>query len=125
MKTLRDAKIGETVTVDFRGEAGSEGYNAVRTDKAGWRYGFVAVGKDGKSVYGPVHRETTGTLSYTADSGLAHLWLVVMGAPEEHWANPSPWGRRRGDEPEAVAQWPYSIRIRSSGRAFLREEDDG
>ena len=100
--------VGQTVTVDFRGEAGAEGFAAVKTDKAGWRYGFVAVGKDGKSVYGDMHSDASGTVSYTADRELGHLYLVVMGAPSEHW--PNPFGR--GRDPEPVAQWPYSIRIR-------------
>jgi len=103
---------GETVTVDFRGEAGIDGYNAVNTDKAGWRYGFVAVGKDGKSVYGPMNSEKSATIAYTADRDLSYLWLVVMGAPTEHWMNPSPWDTPRGERPKPDAQWPYSIKIR-------------
>jgi hypothetical protein len=100
--------VGKTVTVDFRGEAGAEGFSAVNTDKAGWRYGFVAVGKDGKSVYGDMMSDPSATVSYTADRELSHLYLVVMGAPQEHW--PNPFGR--GRNPQPVAQWPYSIRIR-------------
>jgi hypothetical protein len=40
------------VKLDFKGIAGAEGYNAVQTDKAGWRYGFLAHKKDGTRVYG-------------------------------------------------------------------------
>ena len=96
------------MTVDFRGEAGAEGFSAVNTDKAGWRYGFVAVGKDGMSVYGDMMSDPSATVSYMADRELSHLYLVVMGAPQEHWPNPFGWGR----DPQPVAQWPYSIRIR-------------
>ena len=103
--------VGESVTVDFRGEAGAEGFAAVRTDKAGWRYGFVTVGTDGKSSYGEMKADAAGSVSYTADKPLSHLYLVVMGAPTEHWKNPFAWGRRRA-EVEPDAQWPYSIRIR-------------
>lgn len=37
-----------------------------------------------------------------------YLWLVVMGAPEEHWMNPSPESR------EKDAQWPYRIRLKGT-----------
>lgn len=99
------------VTVDFRGEAGAEGFAAVNTDKAGWRYGFVCIGADGKSTYGQMYDTPEGKVSYDVPEGTQYLWFVVMGAPQEHWENPSPW-RRRGEKPQPVAQWPYSIRIR-------------
>lgn len=81
---------GETVSIEFRGEAGT----------GGWRYGFLAIGADGHSIYCPMHKSATGTVSYTApeDQDLEHLWFVVMGAPSEHIMN-------------SPAQWPYSIRI--------------
>lgn len=96
---------GGTVTVEFCGEAGKAGYHAVNADKAGWRYGIVAVGKDGKSVYGEMKKDVQGNVSYTCDGDdvPAYLWLVVMGAPTEHWMNPEPEG--------TDAQWPYRIKI--------------
>ena len=97
---------GGTVTVDFRGEAGAEGYTAVKTDKAGWRYGFVAVGADGKSVYGPAYSAVQGKVSYDAPADLQYLWFVVMGAPAEYWQSEF---TERGPAPDA--QWPYSIKI--------------
>lgn len=100
---------GNTVNVDFYGEAGIEGYAAVNTNKAGWRYGFVAVTQDGKSIYSEMKRDATGSLSYTISKDTpppAHLWLVVMGAPTEHWINP-------GAE-EKDAQWPYRIKVTGS-----------
>ncbi len=99
---------GETVTVDFCGEAGREGYHAVRADKAGWRYGFVAVTADGRSLYGPAGAEAEGSVAFTVPEtpALSRLWLVVMGAPSEHWMNP-PAGRED-------AQWPYRIRVAGS-----------
>ncbi len=82
---------GETVSIDFRGE---------NKELAGWRYGFLAVGADGHSIYCPVQKSATGTVSYSApnDQDLEYLWFVVMGAPEKHIMN-------------SQAQWPYSIRI--------------
>ena len=40
------------------------------------------------------------------DQTLTYLWLVVMGAPTEHWMNPTPG--------EKDAQWPYHIRVTGS-----------
>lgn len=91
---------GQTVSIDFKGEAGLDGFNGENKELAGWRYGFMAVGADGHSIYYPVHRSAAETVSYTApyDQDLAHLWFVVMGAPKEHIIN-------------SPAQWPYSIKI--------------
>ena len=99
---------GETVTVEFCGEAGREGYQAIHPQKAGWRYGFVAVTQEGKSIYGETKSDDKGKICYTlpADYSLTHLWLVVMGAPTEHWMNPEPG--------QKDAQWPYRIKITGS-----------
>ena len=99
---------GSAVEVEFLGEAGREGYNSVHPEKAGWRYGFVAVTREGKSVYGEMGNNTEGVVKYIApkDVPLAHLWLVVMGAPMEHWMNPI--------SGEKDAQWPYKIKITGS-----------
>ncbi|WP_304476796.1 DUF6055 domain-containing protein [uncultured Muribaculum sp.] len=106
---------GKKVTVDFKGEAGRKGYNSVNVAKAGWRYGLVAVDADGNATYGEMKRDRHGRIEYTApaDKQLAHLWLVVMGAPAEHWMNPH--GR---DNNEVDAQWPYSIKL--SGTALRK-----
>ena len=99
---------GSVVEVEFRGEAGREDYNSVHPEKAGWRYGFVAVTREGESVYGEMENNTEGVVKYVApkDVPLANLWLVVMGAPTEHWMNPI--------SGEKDAQWPYKIKITGS-----------
>lgn len=102
---------GGRVTVDFRAEPGTEGFSGTDIDKAGYRYGFVCVGADGKAVYGEMNSAPRSTVSYDVPAGSRYLWLVVMGAPSEH--TPQPWGRRSKDEkPAPAAQFPYSIRIR-------------
>lgn len=75
-------KPGNQIKVDFIGEAGYEGYTVVYVDKAGWRYGFVAVTKGGKSIYSEMKSGAEGVVSYTVpdDVSLSYLWLVVMGA---------------------------------------------
>ncbi len=103
--------VGETVTVDFKGCAGMEGYKNEDWSKAGWRYGFVGVrAEDGESVYGEMNKAPEGTVSFTAEAPLSHLWLVVMGAPTEHKMNPMAWGEEAGDVFDD--QWPYAVRIR-------------
>lgn len=105
---------GETVTVDFKGMAGAEGYKNADPSKAGWRYGFVAVRSDnGESIYGEMHDGAEETLAFTtpADTQLSHLWLVVMGAPTEHKMNPVNFHNSE-DETLFDDQWPYSIRIK-------------
>lgn len=109
-------EAGQSLTVEFCGEAGCKGYEAIRTDKAGWRYGLVAVTAEGTSFYEPMQDASTGTIRFTApkDTPLAHLWLVVMGAPAEHWMNPEPG--------EIDAQWPYRIRVTGSRPLHFFEE---
>ena len=105
---------GETMTVDFKGMAGAEGYKNADPSKAGWRYGFVAVRSDnGESIYGEMHDGAEETLAFTtpADTQLSHLWLVVMGAPTEHKMNPVDFHNSE-DETLFDDQWPYSIRIK-------------
>lgn len=115
---------GKAVTVDFRGEAGRKGYTNFRTDKAGWRYGFVGIDTEGKEHYGDMQSAAKGKVSFKAPEGkkLEKLWLVVMGAPTQHWQNYEPAFEADDDpsstNPHAVgdpvpdAQWPYSIRVK-------------
>ena len=107
---LQVPKKGTKVKLSFRGIAGTEGYNNVKTDKAGWRYGFVAYKKDGKRVYSDVFKNSTGTATFKVPKNTEYLWLVVMGAPTEHWAIPT--GRQRPDESSKLEeQWPYEIKL--------------
>ena len=43
------------------------------------------------------------------------LWLVVMGAPTEHWIRVGARGGRRGGaaapNPNASEQWPYKFKL--------------
>ena len=100
---------GGKVTVEFRAEAGAEGFSGTDVDKAGYRYGFVCVGKDGRATYGPVHSESRSSISYDVPAGSRYLWLVVMGAPSEHKVQMRA-RRGEGGKSEAPAQFPYSIR---------------
>lgn len=99
---------GTEVVLNFQGIAGAEGYTAVKPDKAGWRYGFLASLKDGKRVYGDVHKDPEGTATFEVPADTEYLWLVVMGAPTEHWPVATKTRNSDADEEE---QWPYRIAL--------------
>jgi hypothetical protein len=77
---------GTSVTLDFEGIAGAEGYRNLKTEMAGWRYGFVAHKKDGTRVYSDMQKDQKGTATITVPADTEYLWLVVSGAPKEHAA---------------------------------------
>ncbi|MCF7972721.1 MAG: DUF6055 domain-containing protein [Phycisphaerae bacterium] len=107
---LKVPAAGTNVVLNFRGMAGAEGYSTVKTDKAGWRYGFLASLKDGSRVYGNVGTNPQDAAAFQVPEETEHLWLVVMGAPTEHW--PIVMGRRRGGpEDNTEEQWPYQIKL--------------
>lgn len=96
---------GTTVSAHFHGMAGADGYRKVNTDKAGWRYGFVALGRDGKRTYGSMQAEADGIATMTLPDNVERLWFVVTGAPTEHWRHP--WDENEAND----EQWPYQVRF--------------
>ncbi len=98
-------KAGTVVKLDFKGIAGAEGYRAINVEKAGWRYGFLAVKKNGSRVYGKMYSNPTGEAQFKVPNETKYLWLVVSGAPTEHWPHDVD-GDDKNDE-----QWPYQIRL--------------
>jgi hypothetical protein len=113
---LKVPKAGTKITVNFKGIAGSEGYSKVNLDRAGWRYGFLASKKDGTRVYGEVYNDTEGVAKFKVPKDTEYLWLVVMGAPTEHW--PIAQRRRTTDTtpapPVIEEQWPYQIKLKGT-----------
>ena len=97
------------IKLQFKGIAGAEGYSKVKTDKAGWRYGFVAYKKDGTRIYGKMNKEANGTSIFKVPADTEYLWLVVSGAPTEHW--PVAGGRQRQENAPPEEQWPYQIKL--------------
>ncbi|MBN1188070.1 MAG: hypothetical protein JXB49_37695 [Bacteroidales bacterium] len=97
------------VVLNFKGIAGSKGYTKVNTDKAGWRYGFVASLKDGSRVYSDVFNETSGSAEFKVPKNTEFLWLVVSGAPSEHWPVVIKWDAEAEEAPEE--QWPYKFKL--------------
>jgi hypothetical protein len=112
---LQVPKAGKKVVLDFKGQAGKENYSTVKMDKAGWRYGFVAYKKDGTRVYSDTYRKADGKVKFKVPKHTEYLWLVVMGAPTEHWPVA---GRQQRTEATNTTeeQWPYEIKL--SGTAL-------
>ncbi len=105
---LKVPKAGTNVVLDFKGIAGAEGFSNIQSDKAGWRYGFIASLKDGRRVYGKVYKDPMGTATFKVPKNTEYLWLVVSGAPTEHW----PVIMKRGSSPDTKEeQWPYEVKL--------------
>ncbi len=103
------------VTVYFGGKAGAGGFRALNTDKGGWRYGFVALLEDGTREYsdmGTANVEGSTnpeqSLTFSCPDNCSKLWLVVSGAPQEHWRHA--WD----DDNSNDEQWPYQVKFRST-----------
>ena len=101
----------KTVYVEFEGQAGKSGYTAYNTTRAGWRYGFVALQKDGTRVYGDISSATysnpDGTLAFDCPANCKYLWLVVSGAPTSYWTRD--W--LSWSEESVAEQWPYRVKL--------------
>lgn len=102
---LTTPKAGTMLTLHFKGIAGAEGYRAIKTGKAGWRYGFLAVKENGSRVYGKMYSNSNGEVQFKVPNNTKHLWLVVSGAPTEHWKHDID-SDDKNDE-----QWPYQIKV--------------
>lgn len=107
---------GTNIRLQFRGIAGQSGYRAIKVDKAGWRYGFLAVKTDGSRVYGETNSSATGDITFTVPTNTAFLWLVVSGAPTEHWEHLND-NNDSNDE-----QWPYEIKVEGTtiNKSFIK-----
>ena len=93
------------VKLRFRGLPGAEGYHAVNIDKAGWRYAFLAEKSNGEKVYGDIYSDATEEVTFSVPDNTTYLWLVVTGAPTEHWEHICD---NNADNDE---QWPYEIKL--------------
>jgi hypothetical protein len=103
-----------TISLEFEGLVEAEGFSNVRPENAGWRYGFLASREDGSRVYSDMFSNSEGKAEFTVPANTKFLWLVVMGAPTEHWTHPGGRrarnGAREGGSNE-VAQWPYRFKL--------------
>ena len=102
---LKAPSAGTHVKINFKGLNDAPGYRKINPDKAGWRYGLLAVTTTGESVYGKMYTEKQGTAEMKIPANTQYLWLVVSGAPTAHWQHLND-GSDANDE-----QWPYEIKL--------------
>ena len=109
---LNAPTTAKTVAVQFKGKAGQSGYRSLNVAKGGWRYGFVALLKDGTRVYGDMATakyangaNPEGSIHLAVPANASKLWLVVTGAPQEHWHHA--WD----DDNTNDEQWPYQVQF--------------
>ena len=103
---MKTATAGTTVNAHFKGIAGADGYSKIKTDKAGWRYAFVALMNTGERIYGDIQqdKEGTATLTIPTNKGTCrNLFFIVMGAPTQYWRHP--WDNDASND----EQWPYEV----------------
>ena len=99
-----DAKI----SVDFMGlvEQAIDSTSKVAVP-AGWRYGFIAYNKTGKTYYSKIGTDKRGKLGFKVPDGTLNLWLVVMGAPGKYIA--LKWQGQT--DINTYFKWPYKIKL--------------
>jgi hypothetical protein len=110
------------VKVYFKGIAGQSGFRAINVDRAGWKFGFVALQEDGTRIYSEVGQTRftnniipEATLSFVCPENATHLWLVVSGAPQTYWRHE--WDDDTSDD----EQWPYQVKFENTqlwGKSF-------
>lgn len=100
---------GTKIKLNFKGIAGADGFSKIKVEKAGWRYGFVAQLKNGKRIYSEIFKKSKDQVSFKVPQNTEHLWLVVLGAPSEHWIRPDRWGKKPDKTPDE--QWPYEFQL--------------
>ncbi len=103
------------VTVHIKGKAGTSGFRALKTEKGGWRFGFVALLNDGTRKYSEMATAnvTNGnnpdeSLVFSCPDNCSKLWLVVSGAPQEHWRHP--WDDNNTND----EHWPYEVQFKNT-----------
>ncbi len=109
---LNAPSTAKTLYVEFVGEAGRDGYTTYQKNRAGWRYGFVALKKDGTRIYSDIGRANyanpEGTLAFECPAQCQYVWLVVSGAPTSYWTRD--WLSWDSNESTAE-QWPYRVKL--------------
>ena len=103
---LPEGDSGNYVDGDLKSHAGTaKSYNNVGAGLEGWRYGFVALKKDGTRVYGDMFSAKEGVASFTVPTDAELLYFVVLGAPTEYRQNE--WD----DDMKDDDQWPYMVKF--------------
>jgi len=97
---LEIPKPGKSVKVTFKGLS--------ENDNCGWRYGFVGVTDKDKPIYGECGSSKNGKITFKTDKNVnyKHIWLVVMGAPQDYNAE------KYDFEHQDYVEYPYAVKIK-------------
>ncbi|SCD20004.1 hypothetical protein PSM36_1180 [Proteiniphilum saccharofermentans] len=103
---------GSSLAPDDPGQSNENGtsvtvtaYNRSDLTRAGWRYGYVALLKDGQRIYGDMNREASANVEFTIPENCEKLWFVVLGAPSTYKAHA--WDEMETNDD----QWPYTVKF--------------
>lgn len=108
---LNAPNVETNVSVRFKGIAGAKGFRAKNVNMAGWKFGFVALLKDGQRVYSKlasakyITSNPDVTLNFLCPNNCEKLWLVVTGSPQSHWKHE--WDDNNAND----EQWPYQVQF--------------
>ena len=103
---LNVPNAGTEISTEFTGLVNTAGYNQVTDEnRAGWRYGYVALLENGSRAYSDMNKESHGNAVFTVPAGCSKLWFVVTGAPNSYAAHP--WD----DDETNDDQWPYKVKF--------------
>lgn len=95
------ADEGETYTTRNYNNSGS-------IERAGWRYGYVALLDDGQRLYSDMNRQPSAEVLFEVPEKCERLWFVVLGAPSSYKAHP--WDEKESNDD----QWPYKIKFENT-----------
>lgn len=99
----------KTVYAELTGLPTEKGYTLYKTNNYGWKFGFVALKKDGTRIYGDVATTTSGdptdVVSFEYPGNCSYLWLVVSGAPTAYWS------RNWNGVASEKEQMPYKVKF--------------
>ncbi len=108
---LNVPSTAKTVYAELIGEAGKTGYTTFNKGKAGWKFGFVALQRDGTRVYSEIgsatHKDSVAIVAFDYPGNCSNLWLVVSGAPTSYWTRD--WLSWDGES--TAEQWPYRVKL--------------
>ncbi|MGQ1947863.1 DUF4859 domain-containing protein [Geofilum sp. OHC36d9] len=103
---LNVPEAGTTISAEFTGLVNALGFNQVENpERAGWRYGYVALLDDGSRVYGDMMSGTENVVNFVVSEKCKKLWFVVTGAPDTYV--PHAWD----DDESNDDQWPYKVKF--------------
>lgn len=102
---LAPSDPGTIQDADGNAVAKTSTYNQQSNTAQDYRYGFVAVTKDGKSHYGEMKSGKNGSISYSVPANTDRLYLCVMAAPGKY--NRNAWD----DDESNDEQWPYRVKF--------------